>query len=62
MMLKETGDSVGTVDKKKLRQQKKLRKKLEREHNRAARKTEGTKLRQSLYKKYGSNKPKTKTS
>ena len=58
MMLKETGGSVGAVDKKNERQQKKLRKKLQREHNRAARKTEGSILRQDVRKKFGKNKPK----
>jgi|TARA_R100000482_G_scaffold98154_1_gene42166 hypothetical protein len=58
MMLKKTGGSVSDVDKKKERQEKKLRKKLERKHDRAARKTEGSIPRQKVRKKFGKNKPK----
>ena len=48
MMLKKTGGSVSAVDKKKERQLKRKLNKLEREHNRAARKTEGSRLRQAI--------------
>ena len=51
MMLKETGGSVGAVDKKKQRQLKRKLNKLEREHNRAARKTEGSRLKQAIRRK-----------
>ena len=48
MMLKKTEGSVSAVDKKKERQLKRKLNKLEREHNRAARKTEGSRLRQAI--------------
>lgn len=62
MMLKETGGSVSAVDKKKERQLKRKLNKLEREHNRAARKTEGSRLRQAIRGKFGKNRLKSKKS
>jgi len=58
MLLKETGGSVDAVDKKKQRKLKRKLKKLDREHNRDARKTEGSKLRQAIRRNFGKNRSK----
>ena len=47
--------------KRDLRIQKRALKKEAREHNKAARKTEGTRLQQFLRRKFGKNKPKEST-
>lgn len=51
-------DGEGDPKKKEARKARKAEKKEEKEHNKHARKTEGSLVRQSLRRRFGSNKPK----